>query len=297
MRASITTCPCHTQVILGAYARCSRVRGDSMGRRTLVYTLALILLLLLLSPATALAAPTKELPSGALVDDPSLTTQEEARLDALTIKKEITAGIRSSGDPEIMAPNPYGLITRPVTRYVQETSYYCGPASARQALSFHKVFSGSALALPSQTTLANQIGTTPAGSTTTAIASTLNSYDGTFGPIYYIASDIANTPNPTETYWNRIGAMLSAVCNPTTPITLNQTKYLPRYGGYSCRHYITMSGIDGRYSPKRMRCADPHNNPAYGGIYWGDVGSTTKNGFAKTCYYADLGGSNKVMAW
>ncbi len=268
-----------------------------MTRRTLALVLVAALLLLLLLPATALAAPKKELPSGALVDDPSLTAQEEARLDALTLQKEIAFGIRGAGDFQIMAANPYGLITRPVTRYVQETFYYCGPASARQALSFHKVFSGSGVALPSQTVLAGQIGTTTAGSTTTAIASTLNSYDGTFGPIFYIASDIADTPNPTETYWNRIGAMLSQVSEPTTPITLNQTMYLPRYGGYSCRHYITMSGIDGRSSPRLMRCADPNSSPSYGGTYWGDVGSTTNNGFAKACYYADLGGSNKAMAW
>jgi len=266
-----------------------------MARKTFIFTLAVVSLLLL-SPAATLASPQGERTSGALLNDPSLTAREEVRLNALTAQKEIAFGLRSSGDVQIMSANYYGLITRPVTRYVQEASYWCGPASARQALSFHKVFSGSGVALPSQATLASQIGTTTAGSATTSIASTLTLYNGTFGPIFYVASDIADTSNPTETYWNRIGAMLSQVSEPTTPITLNDTQYIPRYQGYSCRHYITMSGIDGRYSPKLMRSTDP-NSSSYGGAYWGDVGSTTKNGFAKACYYADLGGSNKAMAW
>lgn len=47
-----------------------------------------------------------------------------------------------------------------VSNYQQETGYWCGPASVRQTLSFHKNKSDSTTSLPSQTTLASKAGTT-----------------------------------------------------------------------------------------------------------------------------------------
>jgi len=234
---------------------------------------------------------------GALLDEPGLTPAREARMQRATAAKEAACGIRRGGFGAL-ALNKYGLQTRPVTNYKQETTYWCGPASARQSLSFHKSDSGSGTGLPSQTTLSKKIGTTSDGSATSAIASALNSYDGVFGSVSYLASNITDTTNPYESFVNRIGTMLRSITvNPTAPIILTQTKYIPRYKGVSARHYMTVSGINDNVSPMQMRSVDPHYNSAYYGVRWENVGSTSTNGLCKACYEADLAGSNKAMAW
>jgi hypothetical protein len=235
--------------------------------------------------------------SGALLHEPGLTPARAARMDRATARKEAALGIRRSAFG-MLSLNKYGLQTRPVTNYRQETTYWCGPASARQSLSFHRSYSGSGSGLPSQTTLANRIGTTSDGSSTSAIASALNTYDGVFGSVGYIASNISDTSSPYETFVNRIGTMLRSITvNPTTPIILAQTKYIPRYKGVASRHYMTVSGINDNVSPMQMRSVDPHYNSAYYGIRWENVGSTTTNGLCRACYEADLAGSNRAMAW
>ncbi|NTW28346.1 MAG: hypothetical protein HGA39_03145 [Coriobacteriia bacterium] len=258
----------------------------------------LVVLLLAASATPAFAASGKTNQSGALVNDPSLTPIVQSQLQALSAEKDAANGIRTGGGISTMSLNSYGLVTRPVTNYRQETTYWCGVASARQALSFHKAFSGSSAALPSQSTLATRIGTTTSGSTTTGIASALNRYNGTFGSVSYLASDITDTANPYETFVNRIGTMLKyMVSSPTTPIILVETKYIPRYNGVSARHYMTISGINDTVSPMKMRSVDPHYNSAYYGIRWENVGSTTVNGLCRACYEADVRGTNKAMAW
>jgi hypothetical protein len=235
--------------------------------------------------------------SGALLDDPSITAEREAAMQQATEQKEAALGIRED-DLGTLSLNKYGLQTRPVTNYKQETTYWCGPASARQSLSFHRTNSGSSTGLPSQTTLAGRIGTTTDGSSTAAIAAALNTYNGVFGTVSYLASNITDASNPYETFVNRIGTMLRSITvNPTAPIILAQTRYIPRYRGVASRHYMTISGINDNVSPMQMRSADPHYNSAYYGMRWENVGSTSTNGLCKACYEADRAGSNKAMAW
>jgi chaperonin GroEL len=243
------------------------------------------------------AASAKRSASGALVDDPRLTPVAEAELERLTAEKDAACGI-GGGEVSATSLNSYGYKTLPVTNYKQERTYWCGVAAVRQSLSFHKAFSGSTKSLPSQTTLAGKIGTTTSGSSTAAMAAALNSYNGVFGSVSYLASDISNTTNPYETFVNRVGTMLVWMqTSPTAPIILTQTAYIPRYNGVASRHYMTISGINDTVSPMKMRSADPHYNSAYYGIRWENVGSTTINGLCRACYQADLGGSNKAMAW
>ena len=64
--------------------------------------------------------------------------------------------IFETGSPMKVLPNASGSIT--VSVCTQETSYYCGPATVQQTL---KYINGSAA---SQTSIANSIGTTTAGS-------------------------------------------------------------------------------------------------------------------------------------
>lgn len=266
--------------------------------KRILIPIAAALVLTALAPGAAFGVK-PSLRSGALLNDPAVTPKVEAELRQQAAEQEAQLGIDSaSGEIGISGLNSYGLLTRPVTLYRQETSYWCGPASARQALSFHRTWSGSSVSLPSQSTLAVKIGTTTSGSTTTQIVSALNSYDGTFGEIGYLASNITDTPNPYESFVNRIGVRLRPLqSHPTTPVTLMQTKYIPRYSGKESRHYMTICGIDDRTAPMRMRDADPNGNSAYYGVYWDPVGNTTANGLCRACYEADRAGTNVAMAW
>jgi len=256
-------------------------------------TVTVLLLFALVTGASA--APAR---NGAPLDDPTLTPDVQSSLREQTALKDAAFGIRAGAGIGILSLNKYGLQTRPVSNYKQERSYWCGPASVRQSLSFHRTDSGSGTSLPSQTTLANKIGTTTSGSLTTSIVSALNSYDGVFGNVSYLASDITDTSNPYESFVNRIGTMLRSITiNATAPIILAQTKYIPRYNGASLRHYMTMSGINDNVSPMQMRSVDPNYNSAYYGVRWENVGSTSANGLCKACYEADRAGTNKAMAW
>lgn len=275
-----------------------------MHRRIL--TSCLVLTLALSAAPHALGAPsegsTKKVQtttsaSGALMEDPLLTVEEETQLAELTREKEARYGI---GDSEVgaQALNSYGLVTRPVSNFKQEKTYWCGPACARQSLSFHKTHSKSSTALPSQTTLASAIGTTTDGSSTSKMVQALNSYDGRFGKVWYLASDITDTANPYHTFVNRIGTMLRTSVDGTAPIILTRTSFLARYGTVSSRHYMNISGIDDRTAPMQMRSVDPHFNSAYYGVRWESVGTTTTSkGLCRATHEADLEGSNKVMAW
>jgi hypothetical protein len=189
----------------------------------------------------------------------------------------------------------YGLHTLSATNYRQETSYYCGPASARQSLSWHRAKSGSSAALPSQGTLAGRAGTTTSGSLTTGIARALNSYNGTFGSVNYVASNLTDTGNATSAFYTRIGWMLQDAR--TVPIILTSTARIPRYNGHASRHYMSVSGINDLGSSVTMRSVDPNSNSLYRGVYWDPMGSQTTNGLCRACYQADLDGSNMAMCW
>jgi hypothetical protein len=189
----------------------------------------------------------------------------------------------------------YGLHTLSATNYKQETTYYCGPASARQSLSWHKAKSGSAAALPSQTTLAGRMGTTTSGSLTTGIVRALNSYNGAFGTVNYVASNLTDTGNPTTAFYTRIGWMLQDAR--TVPIILASTSRIPRYNGHASRHYLSISGINDLGTTVTMRSVDPNSSSLYRGVYWDAMGSQTVNGLCRACYQADLDGSNMAMCW
>lgn len=187
----------------------------------------------------------------------------------------------------------------PVSFYKQIDGVYCGPASVRQTLSFHKSKSGSSTGLPSQTTLANKIGTSSQGSSSYGLMDALNSYKYTYsfsGNPYGVA-DIANLSNPTATFEWRIKYVLSNYIN--APIILINTKYLPRYNGTEIRHYNTVNAYSYEYATgiKSIKTVDPHYNDAYNGYAWNPLGSTTKNGVVRAVYQADLQSANPVMVY
>jgi hypothetical protein len=269
-------------------------------KRSLLFLLTLSLLLATASPGIALA--TIALPDGAVLNDPSLTSAKVAQLQKLTAHKDAALGVvKAVGSVQSMSLNKFGRLVKTVTNYTQETNYWCGPASTRQTLGFHKAISGSGTGLPSQSTLAHKIGTNTNGSATSGIVSALNSYDGTFGNVSYVGSNIVGTANPYEAFVNRIGLDLqqpnSSGYSPCIPITLMQTAKIPRYNSHASRHYMSIGGIDDTVSTMKMRSVDPNNNSAYHGVYWDPVGSTTANGLCRACYQADLDGTNLAMCW
>jgi hypothetical protein len=241
---------------------------------------------------------------GEPVNDPSLTPavaekwkrateQKDAEIAATSAAPRVALSARTMAVSAASAV--YGLHTLGATNYKQETGYYCGPASARQSLSWHKAKSGSATALPSQGTLAGRMGTTTSGSLTTGIVRALNSYNGTFGTVNYVASNITDTGNPTSAFYTRIGWMLQDAR--TVPIILTSTARIPRYNGHASRHYMSVSGINDLNTTIKMRSVDPNSNALYRGVYWDPMGSQTANGLCRATYQADVDGSNMAMCW
>ena len=117
---------------------------------------------------------------------PFVQTAEEKALEAKKMK-EVESFIKS-----LEASPAKGLTQNilAVPLFVQENSYYCGPASVKQIVHFFKGSSSS------QATYASLLGTTSAGTDMTKIAPVLQSKAGRG----YIMSDIVN-----QTTWsNRI---------------------------------------------------------------------------------------------
>jgi hypothetical protein len=257
------------------------------------------LVMAIMTPGVAVAAARQ----GEPVQDPTLTPavvekwkqataqkDQEIAVAAAAARTAVPDGVRVSA-----ASSLYGLHTLSAVNYKQETSYYCGPAAARQSLSWHKATSGSTAALPSQSTLAGRAGTTTSGSLTTGIVRALNSYNGAFGTVNYVASNLTDTGNPTSAFYTRIGWMLQDAR--TVPIILTSTARIPRYNGHASRHYMSVSGINDLNATITMRSVDPNSNALYRGVYWDAMGSQTSNGLCRATYQADLDGSNMAMCW
>lgn len=188
--------------------------------------------------------------TGVLLDDPELKADQKNNLEKLVKEKdERLEETLKETDNTIQADPDGEFYSITVTNYKQERNYWCGPASARQSLSFHKSKSGSTTSLPSQNTLSSLIGTEYYGaSTTTGIVKALNNYKSTFGfsANPYVAADITNVSNPQSTFEARIKGVLRNRTN--APIVLVETQYLPRYGGTTLRHYFTISGYSYEYA-------------------------------------------------
>ena len=103
----------------------------------------------------AVARPESRQAPGARVsrsNDPSLTPRVAAEWKEATQRKDAQIQAAATSAPRTTAAaavvsaaatSLFGLHTVSATNYKQETSYYCGPASARQSLSWHKAKSGS----------------------------------------------------------------------------------------------------------------------------------------------------------
>lgn len=245
----------------------------------------------ILTPAAAFAEG-----NGASLNDAGRDKAQERLLKQESDTKDAQLAASSNG----IEYDPDGeFYSVSVTNYMQETGYWCGPASVRQSLSYHKTKSGSATALPSQTTLASKAGTTTDGSTTTGLRNALNAYQSTYGfsANPYVVADVTNTTNPLSTFETRVKGVLRN--NTNAPIVLVETQYIPRYAGKALRHYVTVSSYAYEYATgaKDLKTVDPNYMTAYYGAYWDPMGSTTANGVFRAVYNADLHGSNYAMTY
>lgn len=277
-----------------------------MRNKVLALTMGLSLLM---SPVATFAANGT---TGVMDSDPSVSQETKLKLEkeAMERDKVIMKWAREQEEKANKAKlnGEIGTLADPdgefysitVTNFKQERDYWCGPAAARQTLSFHKAKSGSGTALPSQTTLSSQIGTeNQKASSSYGIRTALNSYSSTFGfgANPYGVADIANTTNPTATFESRIKYVLSQRIN--APVILIDTRYLPRYNGAYYRHYNTVSGYSYEYATnkKQVKTVDPHYSSLYLGAWWDPLGSTTVNGVVRAVYIADVNGDNPAMVY
>jgi hypothetical protein len=141
-----------------------------------------------------------------------------------------------SGEPE----------TPPVTRVildhdyqVQETSYWCGPAATRVALS-------ARITPPSQTALANQLPTTTNG--TDYIGQVTTTLNSRLGGAYYKTTEMPNDP-PTQAQRDRLWNDVVTSINADYPIVANIVappgNQPPGYpSNQTIYHYFAVVGYD-----------------------------------------------------
>lgn len=238
--------------------------------------------------------------TGVLLDDPTLSKAQIIENKEKADYKDMFFAMKNLSEANYLSGDPDGeWYYINVTNYTQETNTWCGPAAARQSLSFHKTKSGSSVDLPSQTTLASRIGTGASGSATTGIRDALNYYASTFGfsSNLYVVGDIKDYSNPTYVLETRIKNALRYGAN--APILLIDTRHLSRYNGTEIRHYNTVSGYSHEYATnnKRIRMVDPHYDANYRGIFWDSLDSPTLGGVFPAVYQADIDGTNYVMCY
>ncbi len=143
---------------------------------------------------------------------------------------------------------------------VQETGYWCGPAATRIALSAR---TGN---VPSQATLAAQLGTTTNG--TDWVGQVTGVLNADLGTSWYETKEMPNDP-PTQAQrdllWNDIVLDINNGYAIVANIVAPANNHPPGYPNYTIYHYFTVIGYDS--SDRTVKIADP---ASFGGnqLYW-----------------------------
>jgi hypothetical protein len=143
---------------------------------------------------------------------------------------------------------------------VQQTGYWCGPAATRIAIS------ARTSNVPSQGTLAAQLGTTTNG--TDWIGQVTGVLNQDLGTGWYETKEMPNDP-PTSAQrnllWNDIVLDINNGYAIVANIVAPAGNHPPGYPPYTIYHYFTVIGYDS--SDMTVKIADPAN---FGGnqIYW-----------------------------
>ncbi|MFD1048285.1 C39 family peptidase [Kibdelosporangium lantanae] len=143
---------------------------------------------------------------------------------------------------------------------VQQTGYWCGPAATRIAISAR---TGN---VPSQATLAAQLGTTTNG--TDYIGQVTGVLNSDLGTGWYETKNMPNDP-PTQAQrdllWRDVVLDINNGWAIVANIVAPANNHPPGYPNYTIYHYFTVIGYDS--SDMTVKIADPAN---FGGnsIYW-----------------------------
>ncbi|MEQ6353450.1 C39 family peptidase [Lysinibacillus sp. M3] len=272
-----------------------------MNRRYALSALILLTMSLGALPENSKAASEEENGSGASNVDIDYIENKEY-YDQLARQRDLEIAEREKREQEQGLARASAYYTIPVTYNKQAYKNFCGPASGRQALSFHNVKSKSKEALQTQEHFGVTIGVLPEKGPTksTDLSNGLNKYKNVYGfsSTPYIVGSIIDSNDPQKTFISRIIDSLKN--EKTAPILLTETEWIEQYKGTNFRHYVTISGY--KESNKTLRVVDPNHHTKYTGTgtYWTTIGIATDTtregkGIAKAVYKAD--GANPAMIW
>lgn len=138
----------------------------------------------------------------------------------------------------------------------QELYYYCGPASALQAIAGWGGYVEGSTNRQKMDTLADEMGTTTEGTSYISVASVLNQYASNYPYGYQRGSDM--------TVDEFLNTCYNSLYDDYAPILNCYTGDLLYYGGHDTGHFITVSGAD--LSTEKVRLVDPNYRPQYFGI-------------------------------
>ncbi|MEV4312462.1 C39 family peptidase [Actinocrispum sp. NPDC049592] len=147
-----------------------------------------------------------------------------------------------------------------ISYQVQQTGYWCGPAATRIAISAR---TGN---IPSQATLAAQLGTTQNG--TDYIGQVTRVLNADLGTGWYETKNMPNDP-PTQAQrdllWRDVVLDINNGWAIVANIVAPPNNHPPGYPNYTIYHYFTVIGYDS--SDMTVKIADP---ASFGGhqIYW-----------------------------
>lgn len=177
-----------------------------------------------------------------------MTVEEGAR--AGEYDPEGTVDYKLGSEARISLPLEY---TIPVTYFIQDNEYYCGPATVKQVLHY---INGSSL---SQDSYAQSLGTTEAGTDMTRIVDVLNSNQSS--KTYTYASI------GTQTNWELM-VKHSTYWGTPAIIDINTSDYSSDFLYASTGHFVNISGYDYSSATHKVQITDPYwVNP---GNHWYD---------------------------
>ncbi|PEQ47338.1 S-layer homology domain-containing protein [Bacillus thuringiensis] len=246
--------------------------------------------------------------ASSLRNERELEEDKDSQLEMFTV---VTKGDKVYAVPEnevarssskTMRSDSGEYFTINVSHQEQQRSTWCGPANVVQALSFHKSISGSSVSLPTQDTIAQEFGIyyNNRGSSSSHIKAAVNNFKSAHGlkGDNYILGDILNHSDPAGILISRVRDAMKNKTN--APILLVDTAYIPRYGGKSFRHYVTVSGYKST-DGLEFRIVDPlhrgNSSRTVGGVYWESVIYANLLGIHGAVRAADYYGSNAVMIY
>ncbi|WP_439876669.1 C39 family peptidase (plasmid) [Bacillus mycoides] len=204
----------------------------------------------------------------------TVVTSKPPSLDPEEGKKNLEIGAKKAWEQENqknkinrMRP-PSESYFRPATHFKQSDWFYCGPASARSVLTFHKSDSGSAFPLPTEELLASLMLTTNQGTNSLNLACGLNAYKDN----YDFADSTYESMSPSSIKELEVLVKNKLSDGTNVPIVLTNTQHLVRYkkAEKNYRHFIVINGYHG--SDRTMQIVDPNHKldrdrKALGGVY------------------------------